>query len=265
MMLSLAGELHHAVYNEQLELHYQPIVSVTTGKLKGFEALLRWRHAARGLVSPTQFIPIAEESALIIPIGEWVLARACQTMARWHQRYETARALYVSVNLSAKQFASPGLAGQIESALRDGGLHSPYLKLEITESAVLEEPDAAVSLLRRMRDRGVGISLDDFGTGYASFSYLHKLPYDTIKVDRSFVSRLDDDEHSQRIVEAIVGLAHNLRMSVVAEGVETKRQLVRLRDIDCELAQGYHFARALSEAEAEQLVQSARVFDIAEV
>ena len=259
MMLSLAGELHQAIYNEQLELHYQPIVSLKTGKLNGFEALLRWRHDLRGMVPPGQFIPIAEESALIIPIGEWVLREACRTMSAWRAR-EGGANLFVSVNLSAKQFASQELTSKIEQALSGSGLPADRLKLEITESAVMAETDAAVVLLNKMRDMGVGISLDDFGTGYASFSYLHKLPYDTLKIDRSFVSRLDNDEQSQRIVEAIVVLARNLQMDVVAEGVETTVQREHLHGMGCEMAQGYLFAPPLTGIEVEQLIAADRSF-----
>ncbi len=255
MKLSLAGELHQAVHEETLQLYYQPIVSLGSGRLRGFEALLRWPHALRGMVPPEQFIPIAEESALIIPMGAWVLKEACRSLAVWRQKALGAD-LFVSVNLSAKQFASRELIRQIQTALDESGLPPDKLKLEITESAVMAETDAAVSLLTHMRDKGVGICLDDFGTGYASFSYLHKLPYDTLKIDRSFVSRLGKDEQAQRITEAIVILARNLHMQVVAEGVETELQRQQLQAMGCEYGQGYLFASPLTPDDAERLIDA---------
>jgi diguanylate cyclase (GGDEF)-like protein len=241
--MTMVSELHNAIQAEQLCLHYQPVVALGDGRIAGFEALLRWQHPTLGFISPVQFIPIAEETGLIVQLGHWVLREACRQMAAFNEG--ASEPLYVSVNLSAKQFGDDDLPGQIEAALGESGLDARQLVLEITESAVLENRDQATGALERLKARGVRVSLDDFGTGYSSFSYLHQLPYDTLKIDRSFVSRLGEERDSSEIVHAIIVLAHNLRMNVVAEGVETEAQAKQLKSMWCEYAQGFHFARPL--------------------
>jgi EAL domain-containing protein (putative c-di-GMP-specific phosphodiesterase class I) len=222
--------------------------------LAGFEALIRWQHPKRGLVSPAEFIPVAEETGLIAPIGQWVLSEACRQMARWHDQHRLETPLHVSVNLSAKQFGDEDLSEQVEDILTKSGLDARQLKLEITESAVLENRDAATQTLTRLKGKGVKISLDDFGTGYSSFSYLYQLPYDTLKIDRTFVARIGDDGENTDVIHAIVVLAHNLRMDVVAEGVETAAQASQLKTMWCEYAQGYYFARPLEATVAGELI-----------
>jgi len=252
--MAMVAELHNALHVGQFRLHYQPIVCLNTGRLRGLEALIRWQHPNRGLVSPGEFIPVAEETGLIAPIGRWVLSEACRQMAAWHQAYPSEPPVHVSVNLSAKQFGDEDLSAQVETVLGQSGLDARQLKLEITESAVLENHEAARQVLTRLKDKGIKLSLDDFGTGYSSFSYLYQLPYDTLKIDRSFVSRICDEGQNTDVIHAIIVLAHKLGMDVVAEGVETATQASQLRQMGCEYAQGNHFASALEGNVAGELM-----------
>ena len=233
----LEADLRCALAESQLEVFYQPLVEARTETLVGFEALLRWRHPERGMVSPAEFIPLAEETGLIRPIGAWVLARACADAASW------PNSLKVAVNLSPIQFTGAGLVGEVEQALRGAGLAPHRLELEITESVLLQENDAILRMLHRLRDLGVRISMDDFGTGYSSLSYLRRFPFDKIKVDQSFVRNLERDKGTVAIVRAVVSLGRALGMSVLAEGVETKEQLKLLRDEGCDELQGYLFSK----------------------
>lgn len=252
--MSMVAELHTAIQKKQFELHYQPIISLATRTLSGFEALVRWNHPKRGLVPPDQFIPVAEETGLIEPLGRWVLEEACRQMVEWERAYPEAPPLHVSVNLSNKQFAEEDLEGRVSQILRRTGLSADRLKLEVTESAILENQSEAAEVLGRLKDHGVRVSLDDFGTGYSSFSYLCQLPYDTLKIDRSFVSRIGEEGENTDVIHAIIVLAHNLRMEVVAEGVETEMQAAQLKSMWCEYAQGFHFARPLPANEAAALI-----------
>ncbi len=252
-MQILAG-MHTALQANQFRLHYQPIVSLSTRTLAGFEALIRWVHPEQGMIMPVSFIPVAEETGLIVPIGNWVLNEACRQMAAWTR--EHGQKLYISVNLSTKQFVEEDISAQIEAAIRDSGVDPAQLKLEITESAVLENQDGAAMALNRIKQHGVKVSLDDFGTGYSSFSYLHQLPYDTLKIDRSFVSRIGDAGENSEIIHAIIVLAHNLRMDVVAEGVETATQATQLKNMWCEYAQGNYFAKPMEAEAAAALIKA---------
>ncbi|HZO13900.1 MAG TPA: EAL domain-containing protein, partial [Polyangiaceae bacterium] len=225
--------------------------------LRGFEALLRWDHPREGPISPVSFIPIAEEAGLITPLGHWVLREACQQMVTWTKSYHTPTPLHVSVNLSAKQF-DDDVSEHVEQALRDSGLEPSQLKLEVTESAVLENRELATETLERLKQIGVRVSLDDFGTGFSSFSYLHQLPYDTLKIDRSFVSRLGVGRKEGGIVHAIITLAHNLGMDVVAEGVETEAQAQQLSGMWCEYAQGFYFAKPVEAQVAATMISVGR-------
>jgi diguanylate cyclase (GGDEF)-like protein/PAS domain S-box-containing protein len=248
-LLQTETDLRRAVERGELRLHYQPIVSLRVGRVVGFEALVRWQHPQRGLVSPLEFIPIAEETGLILPIGRWVVGEACACIRRWEARGIQAQDITVNVNLSGKQFAQADLLGEIDAALDAANLDAHRLKLEVTESVLMESPDAARVTLEALRARGIGLCIDDFGTGYSSLAYLVRLPVDTLKVDRAFVKGMFERGENFEIVRTIVDLAKNLRMGVVAEGVETKEQRAKLEELGCENGQGYLFAKPL-EAEA---------------
>jgi diguanylate cyclase (GGDEF)-like protein len=251
--LGLERDLRRAVEREELFLQYQPIVSLGTGSLRGFEALVRWRHPERGIIPPAEFIPIAEETGLIIQIGKWVLTEACRQMSRWQKLSPRSEPLQISVNLSCKQFLQANLLEQIHEVLRETGLDARSLKLEITESVVMENIETATCMLERLRADGVELSIDDFGTGYSSLSYLQRFPVSTLKIDRSFVSRITESAGSAEIIRAIMHLGQTLGMNVVAEGVETEEQGAQLRALGCEFGQGYYFARPMDEEIVEAL------------
>ncbi len=257
--LQMESDLRRALEREEFQLNYQPIVCLTTGKLVGLEALLRWRHPQRGLISPGTFITVAEETGLIVQIGNWVLRQACHQIRHWHLCYPTRVPLFISVNLSVRQFSQPNLVGQIDQILRDSGLPSQFLKLEITESAVMENPDKANDVLVQLRARHIQISIDDFGTGYSSLSYLHRFPVNTLKIDRSFIHGMETKEENSGIIGAIVALADNLGMDVIAEGIETREQLDLLSMLGCQFGQGYYFSKPLA-PESTELLISSRVF-----
>jgi EAL domain-containing protein (putative c-di-GMP-specific phosphodiesterase class I) len=230
------------------------IVSLTSEELIGFEALVRWQHPERGLVFPGDFIAVAEDTGLVLPMGRWVLGEACRQLREWQARFPTAAPLWVSVNLSSKQLAQPDIAEQIRQVLEETGLPGRSLKLEITESMLMESIDSAAGVLEQLRAMDIQVSIDDFGTGYSSLSYLHRLPLDTLKVDRSFVNGLGVDEERSAIVRTVITLAHNLGLEVVAEGVETREQAQLLRALGCRYGQGYLFSKPVDGEKAEQLV-----------
>ena len=235
-------ELGKAIERDELRLFYQPIVSVADCRVVGVEALIRWQHPERGLLSPAQFIPLAEDSGLIVPVGTWVLEEACHQSARWHETHPHLPALRVSVNLSARQLTDE-LPAITSSALSRTGAHPTRLTLELTETLLMETGHSATDILAALREVGVQIALDDFGTGYSSLSYLQRFPVDVLKLDRSFISGLGTEPSATKIVAATIDMARALGMSVVAEGVETAQQLQYLRDFACHFAQGYHLAR----------------------
>ena len=243
--LDLETDLRRAVERNELRLHYQPLIDLRTDRIVGFEALVRWQHPTRGLVAPLSFIPLAEETGLILPIGRWVLESACREARAWQGDSPDGAPIMMSVNLSARQFAQSDLADQVATILTETGLEPTCLELEITESVLMDESDAGIRSLRALRALGVRLVLDDFGTGYSSLSYLKHLPLDTIKIDRSFVTELTDDDANLPIVEAVIALAHGLGIDVVGEGIETENQLVRLRALGCDRGQGFYFARPL--------------------
>jgi diguanylate cyclase (GGDEF)-like protein len=241
--LRLERDLRQAIDEKQFSVYYQPIISLESAKLAGFEALVRWNHPMEGLVSPADFIPVAEETGLIVQIGQWVLEEACRAVHKWQQSSPRHRNLSLSVNLSGKQVSQPDLLEQVQQALDKSGLEPRFLKLEITESVVMENAEAATAMFKRLRALGVQLSIDDFGTGYSSLSYLHRFPLNYLKIDRSFVSRMTETSDNAEIVKTIVTLAHNLGMQAIAEGVETPDQCEKLRAVGCEFAQGYLFSR----------------------
>ena len=254
--LQLEIDLRKALKNNEFTLHYQPIICLKTGHLTGFESLVRWQHPQRGIISPGKFIPVAEETGLIIPLGIWVLKEACRQIKTWQQKYDSFISLTVNVNVAVQQFSYSSLIEEIDKILEETQLPSHCLKLEITESAIMENSDSAYAILQQLRDRGIKICLDDFGTGYSCLSYLHQFPVDNLKIDRSFVSRIKSVNEHNKVIDAIVNLAHHLDITVTAEGIETKEQLDYIKKVNCEYAQGYYFFKPLnSEAvEAMQLL-----------
>jgi len=256
-LLKLETDLRRAVEREEFRLHYQPIMSLKNTQLTGFEALVRWQHPERGLVMPNEFIPMAEDTGLIAPIGHWVLHEACRQVKAWQDQFGCGLSLSVNVNLSGKQFSQADLIEQISSVLEQTGLEAHHLKLEITETAVMEKAEAATAMLGQLRDIGVKLHIDDFGTGYSSLSYLHRFPVDVLKIDRSFVSRMGLGDGNFEIVQTIIQLAHNLGMEVTAEGVETAEQMDQLRALRCEYGQGYYFSPAVDAERAKQMIAAA--------
>jgi EAL domain-containing protein (putative c-di-GMP-specific phosphodiesterase class I) len=246
--LELESDLRRALERNEFLLHYQPKVELATGLITGVEALLRWNHPRRGLVPPMQFIPLAEETGLIVPIGEWVLATACAQIKKW-QDHGLSK-LDLAVNLSARQFADPMLLSKLTGIIRRSGLDPSSLELEITESVVMLHGECAVDLLKQLKSLGVRIAIDDFGTGYSSLAYLKRFPIDTIKVDRSFIRDIPSDSGDMQITRAIIAMAHSLRLRVVAEGVETADQVKFLRSQRCDIVQGYYFHHPLPEPQA---------------
>lgn len=254
--LALETELRRALELEQLELHYQPKVDISTGRVRSAEALIRWRHPTRGLVPPGVFIPLAEETGLIVPIGEWVLRRACRQLRAWIDAGMPP--VRVAVNLSAKQFRQADLTAVVKSALTDSDLQPGYLELELTESAVMHDAEKSAETLQALSTMGVHISIDDFGTGYSSLSYLRRFPLDKLKIDRSFIRDLMMNADDVSIVRAIISLAHSLRLRVVAEGVETAEQLEFLRNLGCDQYQGFHYSPAVPAEEFADLIRRIR-------
>jgi EAL domain-containing protein (putative c-di-GMP-specific phosphodiesterase class I) len=254
--LQIETDLRNAIDSRAFEMHYQPIISLRTGRIAGLEALVRWRHPQKGLISPAEFIPIAEDTGMIHDIGRLTLAESCRQMVAWQRRFGPAAPGVVCVNVSSLQFTDPAFISEVEAILRETGLPPSSLKLEITESAFINDVPAAQVTLNRAQSIGIEWSLDDFGTGYSSLSHLHRLHVDTLKVDRSFVSRMHVDRPGSEMVRAIVALAHNLGMDVVAEGVETAEQSAQLQALGCEYAQGFHYSRPVDTMEAGRLIAS---------
>jgi diguanylate cyclase (GGDEF)-like protein len=252
--LRLETDLRRAVERDEFWVAYQPIVSLDDGRITGFEALARWQHPERGPVPPAEFIPAAEETGLIIPLDAWVFREACRQVRAWHDEFPADVPLRLSVNLSSKHFAHPDLVDRIDAILAETGVDPSCLRMEITESVIMGQPESAAAKLRQIKQRGIRLSMDDFGTGYSSLSYLHKFPFDVLKIDRSFVSRIGPRGEGAEIAATIVALAHSLGMETVAEGVETAAQAAHLRSLRCHYGQGYHFARPLAAAEATALL-----------
>ncbi len=252
--LAIERELRRAIELKQLHLVYQPIVHLTDERVVGFETLVRWRHPQRGDIPPAQFVPVAEEMGLIVPIGWFVLQQACRQMKLWQQRFPTDPPLSIAVNLSSHQIRQHDLVAKVMELLDEIDLSPACLHLEITESALLENDRHTIDTLNELKRRGVSLHLDDFGTGYSSLSYLHQFPIDVVKIDRAFIRELDESPDKNSLVASIVAMAHNMGLQVVAEGIETATQLARLKSMSCQLGQGYYLARPLSVHDAEQLL-----------
>jgi len=253
-LLQIETDLRHAVERNEFEVLYQPILNLETGSINEFEALIRWRHPQHGLITPDEFVGVAEETGLIVGIGEWILERSCRQVAKWQKNL--AAELCVSVNLSAKQLMHPTLIKQVVQILRKTGVEAGQLKLEVTESTVMEHSEKALAVLNELNDMGISLSTDDFGTGYSSLSYLQRFPFDRLKIDRSFIDKLGENEKSTAIVKTILMLGENLDIQVVAEGIETQKQLDHLRMLGCRFGQGYLFSPPATAVEARKMITS---------
>jgi diguanylate cyclase (GGDEF)-like protein len=258
--LAIETDLRRAVDRHEFVVMYQPIVLTESGKISGFEALVRWRHPQRGIVSPAHFIPIAEETGLICEIGRFVMRQACEQMAAWGKKYPAAHSMYMSVNLSKRQVLEAGLIREVAGALEAAGLPAKCLKLEVTESLIMDKPEVIIPLLEQLRKMGVGLAMDDFGTGHSSLTWLKRFPVDTLKIDRGFIMDLDGKLEYAAIIQAIVTLAYNLKMRVTAEGVETRSQLAQIQSLDCDSAQGYYFSPPVHPSEIEEFLRIDKVF-----
>lgn len=252
--MQLENDLRRALERGEFRVYYQPIVSLMTGRLAGFEALMRWQHPERGLVSPGEFIPIAEETGLILPMGQWILMEACRQLGEWQKKYPQYRRLSMSVNISSRQFSQRGTIDLLKDVLEKTGLNPALLKLEITETAIMENTESAMETLLTLKKMGVQLSVDDFGTGYSSLGYLYRFPMDVLKIDQSFISRIDTDGEKLELVRTIITLAWNLGMDVIAEGIETTKQLAQLKRLKCEYGQGYLFSKPMSAEHTEKFL-----------
>jgi EAL domain-containing protein (putative c-di-GMP-specific phosphodiesterase class I) len=240
------ADLQYALDNQEFILRYQPILSLVTGKLFGFEALVRWNHPQRGELPPKDFLPMMEPTPLMFRLGWWVMENACQQLRSWQDCYPSARSLVMSVNLSPQQFKQPDLIEQVKSVLQKTGLPCTNLKLEVTETILMENADIATDMLQQLHDMGIKLSIDDFGTGYSSLGYLYRFPVDTLKIDRSFITDIDQNGEQVELVRTIMMLAWNLGLDVIAEGIETSLQLAQLRALRCQYGQGYFFSKPLT-------------------
>jgi EAL domain-containing protein (putative c-di-GMP-specific phosphodiesterase class I) len=254
--LQLETALRRAIERRELRLAYQPIVSLADVRLVSFEALARWEHPELGVVEPVEFIRVAEETGLIVALGDWVLNEACAQMQRWHESFPNWRALNVSVNVSAKQLQDPRFTAGVRETLARSGLSGEHVRIEITESVLMHDPVEAAAILRELRDLGIRLDMDDFGTGYSSLAYLHQFPLDALKIDRSFVSGPGSAVAYPEIVKTVIELARQLGLEVVAEGVETDEQERELLALGCTYGQGYHFARPLDAPAAERYLDA---------
>lgn len=258
--LKLEEDIRQGIEREEFELYYQPIVLANTTELGGFEALVRWNHPERGFVSPGQFIPLAEDTGLIVPLGWLILRTACRQLYAWHQEFPDRAFLKVSVNLSGKQFVQTDLVDKIADILEETGLNPSTLKLEITEGVVMDNAEVAIKMLQEIKSLGITLSIDDFGTGYSSLSYLHRFPVDTLKVDRSFVDGVESDREKLEIARTIILLAHSLKMDAIAEGVETIEQCKILTSLACEYIQGYFFSKPVNVEAAGKIIANPNLF-----
>ncbi|MGE4296523.1 MAG: putative bifunctional diguanylate cyclase/phosphodiesterase [Desulfovibrionaceae bacterium] len=253
-LMSLENDMRRGIARNEFFVQFQPIVAMEGNTLNGFEALVRWRHPRKGVIGPMEFIPLAEETGLILDLGQWILRHACEAMVDWRAKYPGAEDVVMSVNLSGKQFSQPDLVEMIAAVLADTGLPAERLKLEITETAIMDNLDTALGMLKRIKLLGVQLSIDDFGTGYCSLAYLQRFSVNTLKIDRSFINNIVQNQENVEIVRAVVALAHSLNLEVIAEGVEEEAQLLLLRDLRCESVQGYYFSKPLHGKDAMALM-----------
>jgi EAL domain-containing protein (putative c-di-GMP-specific phosphodiesterase class I) len=250
----LDTDLRTALARQEIELHYQPIIRLADGSIAGFEALMRWRHPTRGLLSPGEFISVAEETGLIVPLGRYAVERATVELKRWQSYFPMAEPLFCSVNVSARQLFRQEFFDDVVAMLRAEKPARLSLKLELTESVIMQNPDSTARALTRLKDAGAGLALDDFGTGFSSLAYLQRFPFDTVKIDRSFITDMARNEETPVILRAIIRLAHDLDMAVVAEGVETQSEATKLKSLNCEFAQGYLFGAPMDATAAYNFI-----------
>ncbi|MBD2166536.1 EAL domain-containing protein [Calothrix membranacea FACHB-236] len=256
-LLELENDLRRAVARQEFIVYYQPIVSLYTGKIAGFEALVRWKHPIRGLIPPSDFIPVAEETGLINDINTWVLQSACQQLHLWENHPEITQPITMSVNLSARLFSQPNLIAQIDEILYETKVNPENLELEITESVIMENVHAVKTILQQLQERRIKLVMDDFGTGYSSLSYLHSFPLSALKIDKSFVKRMQENQEDMGLVPAMIGIADSMGMRTIAEGVETIEQLAQLRSLNCEFAQGFLFSQPIEQQSVIHLLTKA--------
>jgi predicted signal transduction protein with EAL and GGDEF domain len=254
--LELENALRSALERQQFHIVYQPIIALESARIASFEALLRWKHPERGIVLPDDFIPFAEETGLIVPIGRWVLEQACRQLAAWNEQRPAEQAISIAVNVSRKQLLEPGFVDDVRRVLHETGIDGRHLNLEITESAIIEAPESIIESLKELRQMGVQVHMDDFGTVYSSLSCLHSFPLDVLKIDREFLKTAGARRDYAAVVQAIITLARNLNMKVTAEGVETDEQLALMLSLDCDYAQGYYFSRPVDPSKATELLAS---------
>lgn len=253
--IKFANELKEAINKGHLELYYQPIIDLQNNHIAGFESLIRWKHPEKGMIPPDLFIPIAEESGLIVEISRQVVAKSCEALRRIEDQKKSTAPLFISVNFSAKDFTTSGFRENLQNVIENNGLESSQLHIEITERLLMDQPSNARDTLEDCRKIGIPISIDDFGTGYSSLSYLHYFPIDILKIDRSFIIHMEHDESARELVKSIVALGHNMKMSIVAEGIEDENQARMLKEMGVDKAQGFHFARPMPEPDLIAFLQ----------
>jgi diguanylate cyclase (GGDEF)-like protein len=260
----LENDLRYSLERQEFLLYYQPIVAIANNQLTGFEVLVRWQNPKRGLISPSEFITIAEDTGLIIPIGEWILKAACQQLSVWQQKFPNAESMHISINLSSKQIEQLDFVERLVKILDETGLSGENLRLEITETVLMDRGEKTIELLNKIKEQKIQLSVDDFGTGYSSLSYLHRFPIDTLKIDRSFVKPIDAEGKNCEIVKTIITLAHSLGIKAIAEGIETSEQLAELKKLGCDEGQGYLFTKPVNLEAAELIIARPRSLSLVE-
>lgn len=259
--IKIANDFKIALEKKELSLHYQPIIDLKNGKVAGFEALMRWQHPKKGPISPLVFIPVAEQTGLIVQASQWALRESCQALTRIESRTGHKKEMFMSVNFSSHDFAADNFADNIYNIISETDVPLNNVHLEITERLLMDQPEVARNTLQSCQQAGLGISIDDFGTGYSSLSYLHYFPIDTLKIDRSFVKDMLKNEGSMALVKSIIALGKNMKMKIIAEGVEQKEEASKLRELGCDMAQGYYFAKPLPETDVTNFVRNSGEFD----
>jgi EAL domain-containing protein (putative c-di-GMP-specific phosphodiesterase class I) len=254
--LELEDDLRHAIENHEFTLHYQPIVDLESRDMLGMEALVRWHHPRYGLLAPMKFIPLAEETNLIVPLGEWILREACRQTQVWSEKHSADMDISVTVNISIRQFQQKELVEIVDSALRTSGLNPRSLILEITESFMMQETESTISKLHELKKLGIRLAIDDFGTGYSSLSYLQRFPIDILKIDKSFVDKIGNGNEGKAVARAIIMMGDSLNLKTIAEGIERPEQIKALQNLGCEAGQGFHFAKPLPSDEMERFLDA---------